>query len=62
MANVTQEKKKKKKGVVAEQGERYCKTEKMTFLQKNCLCFFHISQAACLLNVAFAAKGLVILY
>lgn len=61
MADVTQEKK-KKKGVVARQGERYCKIEEVTFLQKNCFCFFPISQAACLLNVAFAAKGLVILH
>lgn len=59
MANVTQE---RKKGVLAGQGERYRKTEAVTFLQKNCFCFFPISQAACLLNVAFAAKGLVILH
>lgn len=58
MADVTW----KTKGVGAGWGERYCKREEMAFVEKNDTCFFPISQAVCLLNVAFAAKGLVILH
>lgn len=58
MVNVTW----KTKDVGAGRGERYRKREEMTFVQKNCFSFFPISQAVCLLNVAFAAKGLVILH
>lgn len=50
----------KTKGVGAGQGKILQKRDDICV--ENCFCFFPISQAVCLLNVAFAAKGLVILH